>query len=171
MSENSRKSGKKRKTEDERPFASSKTPQVMKLVSDDRPVNPVVIAGKSRIPKQLRGIEPLSRIMRRDSEALLGVDKEEAAEPMVTINLTEAVIRDNVSATLRRFNACGCGRCVEALTKIVSEDVPARFVDVPQSTANEPSKCVPEQYEPIKREVLAKMIRILMGNKKRSFHE
>ena len=117
MSEKSEKSGKKRRTDDERPFVSSKTPQVMKLVSDDRPVNPVVIAGKSRIPKQLRGIEPLSRIMRRDSEVLLGVGHEESAEePVVTINLTEAAIRDNVSATLRRFNACGGERCVEALT-------------------------------------------------------
>ena len=38
------------------------------------------------------------------------------------------------------------------------------------SGADDPAGSVPELYEPIKREVLSKMIRILMGNKKRSFH-
>lgn len=166
-------SGKKQRNDDERPAVSSKTPHVMKLVSDDRPVNPVVIAGKSRIPKQLRGIEPLSRIMRRDSEILLGAEEpaEQDEEPVVTVNLTETVIRDTVSETLRRFNACGCEKCAGALARMVADDVPARFVDIPQSGAENPAHSVPEQYEPIRREVLAKMIRILMGNKKRSFHD
>ena len=152
---------------DERPSVSSKTPQVMKLVSSEPPVNPVVIAGKSRIPKQLRGIEPLSKVMRRDAEAMLAPDEE---EPTVSVDLTQAAIKENVTETLRRFNACSCEKCAAALSEMVSGDVPARYADVPKSCAEDPSGSIPEVYEPIKREVLSKMIRILMGNKKRSFH-
>ena len=53
---------------------------------------------------------------------------------------------------------------------MVSGEVPARYADVPKSCADDTSRSIPEVYEPIKREVLSKMIRILMGNKKRSFH-
>lgn len=162
-------SGKKKpKTApEERPYVSSKTPQVMKLINGDPPVNPVVIAGKSRIPKQLRGIEPLSKVMRRDAEAMLAPDEE---EPTVSVDLTQAAIKENVTETLRRFNACSCEKCAAALSAMVSEDAPARFAEIPMSGADDPAGSVPELYEPIKREVLSKMIRILMGNKKRSFH-
>ena len=49
---------------------SVKTPSVMKLVEDTAAMeNQVIAAGKSRIPRQLRGIEPLSRVIRREAEA------------------------------------------------------------------------------------------------------
>lgn len=49
---------------------SVKTPSVMRLVEERAfSENQVVAAGKSLIPRQLRGIEPLSKVMRRESRA------------------------------------------------------------------------------------------------------
>lgn len=152
---------------------SSKTPQVLKLVQPHGDyVNPVIVAGKSSIPKQLRGVEPLSRIMRREAKAVLGEDitgLPEENEEVVTINLTAVAIAENAAEILRRFNACDCDKCVGALTKLVEEKVPARFVRISRSAAENGE--LDEQKEPTKKAVVAQMIRVLMGNKKRSFHE
>lgn len=152
---------------------SSKTPQVLKLVQPHGDyVNPVIVAGKSSIPKQLRGVEPLSRIMRREAKAVLGEDitgLPEENEEVVTINLTAVAIAENAAEILRRFNACDCEKCVSALTKLVEEKVPARFVRISRSAAENGE--LDEQKEPTKKAVVAQMIRVLMGNKKRSFHE
>ena len=154
---------------------TSKTPQVMKLVAPHGDyVNPVIIAGKSSIPKKLRGVEPLSRIMRREASAVLGEDisglpAEE--EEIVTLNLTAAAISENAAVILRRFNACDCEKCVAALTKMTEEKVPARFVRISKHAAESGSGELEEQKEPVKKAVVSQMIRVLLGNKKRSFHE
>ena len=52
---------------------SVKTPSVMRLVEERAfSENQVVAAGKSLIPRQLRGIEPLSKVMRREAELQRG---------------------------------------------------------------------------------------------------
>ncbi len=145
---------------------SAKTEQVMRLVkSGKNSVNPVIIAGKSSIPRQLRGVEPLSRIMRRESAKAY----EEYAE-RVAVNVTELVIEENAREILRRFNACDCEDCVGELSRRVSEKVPARYVKLPRGEVLNGSEELKEYKEPLKKAVLRQMIRELLGNKRRSFH-
>jgi len=145
---------------------SAKTEQVMRLVkSGKNSVNPVIIAGKSSIPRQLRGVEPLSRILRRESAKAY----EDYAE-RVAVNVTELVIEENAGEILRRFNACDCEECVGELSRRVSEKVPARYVKLPRGEVINGSDQLDEIKEPLKKPVLSQMIRELLGNKRRSFH-
>ncbi len=145
---------------------SAKTEQVMRLVkSEKNSVNPVIIAGKSRIPRQLRGVEPLSRILRRESAKAY----EDYAE-RVAVNVTELVIEENAGEILRRFNACDCEECVSELSRRVSEKVPARFTKLPRGELINGSEELDEFKEPLRKVVLTQMIRELLGNKRRSFH-
>lgn len=135
--------------------ASSKTPQVMKLVEKQSSVNPVIIAGKSAIPRQLRGVEPLSRIMRREADAVFGGE---------VVDLTKRLCDENAALILRRFNACCCERCVERLSQITQERLTARFVRTG-------SREYEEIQEPLRKAVLTQMIRELLGSRRRSFHD
>ncbi len=146
---------------------SAKTEQVMRLVkSEKNSVNPVIMAGKSRIPRQLRGVEPLSKILRRESAKAY----EDYAE-RVAVNVTELVISENAGEILRRFNACDCEFCVAELSRRVSEKVSARYVKLPRGEIENGSEQLEEIKEPLKKAVLSQMIRELLGNKRRSFHE
>lgn len=146
--------------------SGNKTPQVMRLVEYDKnAVNPVILAGKSRVPKQLRGREPLSRLMRAD----LG-EFSDMSEDSVVVNLTEAAIEYEAPEVLDRFNACSCHKCVEVFSRIISEKVPARFARINRS-ARSGSRELRERMEPVRRIVLSEMVRELIGNKKRCFHD
>ncbi len=147
--------------------ASSKTPQVMRLVEQRNDmVNPTILAGKSSIPRKLRGLEPLTKIMKRDAEAVFGSDEE--AE---TFNLTALVIDDHAAQILRRFNACDCELCIERLSQLTSDSVPARFVKLKKRSVERKAAEVEELKAPLKRVVTSRMIRLVMQNKKRSFHD
>lgn len=146
--------GAKRPAQSEK-GASSKTPQVMKLVEKQSSVNPVIIAGKSAIPRQLRGVEPLSRIMRREADAVFGGE---------VVDLTKRLCDENAALILRRFNACCCERCVERLSQITQERLTARFVKTG-------SREYEELQEPLRKAVLTQMIRELLGSRRRSFHD
>lgn len=135
--------------------ASSKTPQVMRLVKMQSEVNPVIIAGKSAIPRQLRGVEPLSRIMRREADAVFGGE---------VVDLTKRLCDENAALILRRFNACCCEKCVERLSQITQERLTARFVRTG-------SREYEELQEPLRKAVLTQMIRELLGSRRRSFHD
>ena len=66
----------------------------MKLIEPLGDVNPVIIAGKSRIPQQLRGKAPLSRIMRREAAEIFGEAFYTDPNEVLTVNLTELVIKE-----------------------------------------------------------------------------
>lgn len=146
---------------------SSKTPQVMRLVEQRNDmVNPTILAGKSSIPRKLRGLEPLTKIMKRDAETVFGSDEE--AE---TFNLTALVIDDHAAQILRRFNACDCEVCIERLSQLTADSVPARFVKLKKRSVERKAAEVEELKAPLKRAVTSRMIRLVMQNKKRSFHD
>ncbi len=164
-----KQSAKKRTAHKERSGGeqSSKTPQVMRLVEQRSDmVNPTILAGKSSIPRKLRGLEPLTKIMKRDAETVLGTDDE--AE---TFNLTALVIDDHAAQILRRFNACDCEICIERLSQLTAESVPARFVKLKKRSVERRTPEVEQLKEPLKRSVTSYMIRLVMQNKKRSFHD
>lgn len=147
--------------------ASSKTPQVMRLVEQRNDmVNPTILAGKSSIPRKLRGLEPLTKIMKRDAETVFGTDEE--AE---TFNLTALVIDDHAAQILRRFNACDCEVCIERLSQLTADSVPARFVKLKKRSVERKAAEVEELKSPLRRAVTSRMIRLVMQNKKRSFHD
>ena len=147
--------------------SGNKTPQVMRLVEQNKnAVNPVILAGKSRVPKQLRGREPLSRLMRMD----LGEEFSDRSEDSVVVNLTEAAIEYEAPEILDRFNACSCHKCVEVFSRRISEKVPARFARI-NRFARSGSRELRERMEPVRKIVLSEMIRELIGNKKRCFHD
>lgn len=135
--------------------ASSKTPQVMRLVEERTEVNPVILAGKSAIPRRLRGVEPLSRIMRREADAALGGE---------VVDLTKRLCDENAALILRRFNACCCEKCVERLSQITQERLTARFVRTGSPEYD-------EIREQLQKSVLTQMIRELLGSRRRSFHD
>lgn len=144
----------------------NKTPQVMRLVEQNNDsANPVILAGKSRVPKQLRGREPLSRLMRAE----LGEEFSDR-EDSVVVNLTEAAIEYEAPEILDRFNACSCHKCVEVFSRKISEKVPARFARI-NKTSRSGSRELRERMEPVRKIVLSEMIRELIGNKKRCFHD
>lgn len=146
---------------------SSKTPQVMKLVEQKADmVNPTILAGKSSIPRRLRGLEPLTRIMKRDAAEIFGADGETE-----TYNLTALVIEDNAREILRRFNACDCNICVEKLSQLTAEEVPARFAKLSKKAVEYNVSEVQELKAPLKKAVTSRMIRLVMQNKKRSYHD
>lgn len=162
------KSAKKRRAKQEKATEpSSKTPQVMRLVEQRNDmVNPTIMAGKSSIPRQLRGLEPLTKIMKREAEAVFGADEDDE-----TFNLTALVIDDNAAEILRRFNACDCEMCIEQLSRLTADSVPARFVKLKRRSVERKAPEVEELKAPLKRPVTSRMIRLVMQNKKRSFHD
>ena len=114
---------------------SVKTPSVMRLVEERAfSENQVVAAGKSLIPRQLRGIEPLSKVMRREAELQRGEqpDDEVSRSPLVMRELTEMVIAENVPGIIRRFNACDCEKCMSELARLTAEEIPARYMKMPE---------------------------------------
>ena len=153
---------------------SVRTPSVMKLVEDiSAAENQVIAAGKSRIPRQLRGIEPLSRVIRREAEA------ENAAlavhnSPQVRKDLTGMIIEAEVPQILKRFNACDCERCCTELAKRTSSEIPARYITVPEladlsyTGFSDDEKLL---IESVRKTVVSVMIRHMLGNKKKNFHE
>lgn len=146
---------------------SAKTPHVMKLVADNsQSENPVILAGKSRVPAPLRGREPLTRIMRGASAECAGVSDES-----VVVNITELAIQYEAPEILDRFNACSCARCVEFFSGIIAAKLPAQYARISKDAMRRGSVELTERIEPARKKVISQMIRELIGNKKRCFHD
>lgn len=153
--------------EEPRPEHSNKTPQVMKLLEQDKfSANPVILAGKSRIPRQLSGREPLSRILRRG----LGEEFSDI-EDTVVVNITQLSIEFQAPDVLDRFNACSCDKCVEEFSRVIAQRVPVRFARINKASRHRGSPELTERMEAVRKKVLSEMIRELIGNKKRCFHD
>lgn len=158
---------KKSVKEEAMPEGSHKTPQVMKLLEQNKgSVNPVILAGKSRVPRQLSGREPLSRMMKREmGEEFFDV------EDTVVVNLTQLAIEKEAPLILDRFNACSCEKCVAAFSAIISRRIPARFARVSKTAGRRGSRELSERLEPSRKMAVSEMVRELIGNKKRCFHD
>lgn len=150
---------------DDGTHSSCKTPQVMKLIESDKNSNLVIMAGKSRIPEQLRGRESLSRMMKRG----LGEEFSDVDDTTV-VNITEIAIEYEAAEILDRFNACSCDRCVEVFSQRIAAKVPARFARISTSHRNG-SRELAERVLPMRKIVLSEMIHELICNKERCFHD
>lgn len=143
-----------------------KTPQVLKLVEHSGDVNPVLLAGKSRVPSQLRGKQSLTKLMRREmGEEFSDVDDT------VVVNITELAIEHEASEILDRFNACSCDKCVEVFSRIIAERVPVRFARVNKDGRGTGNRELSERVAPMRKMVITEMIKELIGSKKRCFHD
>lgn len=155
---------------------SVKTPSVMRLVEERAfSENQVVAAGKSLIPRQLRGIEPLSKVMRREAELQRGEqpDDEVSRSPLVMRELTEMVIAENVPGIIRRFNACDCEKCMSELARLTAEEIPARYMKMPELADLNWSGFSSDErmlIDSLKKNAVTVMIRLIIANKKRNFH-
>ena len=147
------------------PHASCKTPRMMKLIENDKDKNLVIMAGKSRIPEQLRGREPLSRMTRRG----LGEEFYDVDDTTV-VNITELAIEYEAAEVLDRFNACSCDKCVEVFSQIRASKVPARFARISTSHRTA-SRELAERVIPMRKIVLSEMTHELICNKQRCFHD
>lgn len=145
--------------------SACKTPQVMKLVEQSIDVNPVLLAGKSRIPSKLRGKQSLTRIMRSG----MG-DEFRDDEGTVVVNITELAIEWEAPVVLDRFNACSCDKCVEIFSRIIAEKVPVRFARVNKNGRDFSNRELGERVEPMRKIVVSQMTRELIGSRKRCFH-
>lgn len=152
---------------------SVKTPSVMKLIQDSEELeNQVIAAGKSRIPRQLRGIEPLSRVIRREAEAEKQLEEKQSA-PLVTRELTGLIAEKEAPEILARFNACDCEVCKGELARLAAEELPARYIRLPEGEGldwdgfSDDEKLLAGS---VKKSVTTVMIRLMMANKKRNFH-
>lgn len=137
---------------------SCKTPQVMKLIEDDSD-ELVIYAGKGRVPRLLRGRESLSRLSRRSA----------AENEIEVVNITELVIKHEAADILDRFNACSCEKCVEVFSEIISQRIPVRYARISRSELG--LNVLPERAVPMRKAVHSEMIRELICNKKRCFHD
>lgn len=144
--------------EDRAGHGSCKTPQVMKLIENDND-NLVLFAGKSRVPNLLRGRESLSRITRRSA----------AEDETEVVNITELVINHEAVEILDRFNACSCEKCVKIFSGIIAQRIPVRYARISRSELE--SGELPERAASMRKVVLPEMIRELICNKKRCFHD
>lgn len=143
-----------------------KTPQVMKLVQESLDLNPVLLAGKSRIPMRLRGKESLTKIMRRD------MGEEFAySEDSIVVNITELAIAQETPIILDRFNACSCDKCVEVFSRIIAAKVPVRFARIGRNGRSPDNRDLSERVAPMRKIVMTEMIKELIGSKKRWFHD
>ena len=155
---------------------SVKTPSVMQLVEERAfSENQVVAAGKSLIPRQLRGIEPLSKVMRREAELQRSEqpDDEVSRSPLVMRELTEMVIAENVPGIIRRFNACDCEKCMSELARLTAEEIPARYMKMPELADLNWSGFSSDErmlIDSLKKNAVTVMIRLMIANKKRNFH-
>lgn len=146
--------------------SACKTPQVMRLVEKGIDVNPVLLAGKSRIPSRLRGKEPLTKLMRR------GLGEEfDYSENSLVVNITELAIEQEAPIILDRFNACSCDKCVEEFSKIIAGKVPVRFARIDKNGRSPDNRDLSERVAPMRKVVLTEMIKELIGSKKRCFHD
>ena len=152
---------------------SVKTPSVMKLIQDSEELeNQVIAAGKSRIPRQLRGIEPLSRVIRREAAAEKQLEEKQSA-PLVTRELTGLIAEKEAPEILARFNACDCEVCKGELARLAAEELPARYNRLPEGEGldwdgfSDDEKLLAGS---VKKSVTTVMIRLMMANKKRNFH-
>ncbi len=165
----SKKRSPKKKADAQKPDeqrTACKTPQVMKLVERTNDVNPVILAGKSRVPSRLRGRESLTRMMRR------GLGEEFADEEnTVVVNITELAIESEAPVILDRFNACSCDKCVEVFSRMIAEKVPVRFARVNKIGRDLENRELSERVAPMRKIVLTEMIKVLIGSKKRCFHD
>lgn len=175
---NSRKSARKPASKKKEPSQEDtptiKTPSVMKLV-EESPLteNQVIAAGKSRIPRQLRGIEPLSRVIRREAAEMSEAERVNSS-PVVSRDLTEMVIVQNAPGVLRRFNACDCEVCRGELSRLAAEEIPARYVKLPELADLDYSGFSKEErilIQSLTKNAVSVMIRLMMTNKKRNFHD
>ena len=155
---------------------SVKTPSVMRLVEERAfSENQVVAAGKSLIPRQLRGIEPLSKVMRREAELQRSEqpDDEVSRSPLVMRELTEMVIAENVPGIIRRFNACDCEKCMSELARLTAEEIPARSLTLPELADLNWSGFSSDErmlIDSLKKNAVTVMIRLVIANKKRNIH-
>lgn len=170
------KSAKREKTA-ERPeeHPSVKTPSVMRLVEERSfSENQVVAAGKSLIPRQLRKMEPLSKVIRREAERENAEPTDEvSSSPMVMRDLSEMVIAECAPGILKRFNACDCDKCMSELARLTAEEVPARYMKMPElAEIGWSGFSVDERMmiDSLKKNVVTVMIRLMIANKKRNFH-
>lgn len=143
-----------------------RTPQVMKLVEYSNEVNPVLLAGKSRVPVQLRGRQSLTRLMRREmGEVFFDV------EDTVVVNITELAIEQEAPVILDRFNACSCDKCVEVFSSKIAERVPVRFARVNKNGMSIGNRELSDRIAPMRKAVITEMIKELIVSKKRCFHD
>ncbi len=150
-----------------------KTPSVMKLVNENvGGENQVIAAGKSRIPRQLRGIEPLSKVIRREAEEERQLEDIQNA-PLVTKELTEMVIGAAAPQVLARFNACDCEICRTALAERAAAELPSRYIRMPENADLSWDGFTDDErmlIASVRKSAAAIMIRLMIGNKKRNFH-
>ena len=155
-------------------YQSIKTPSVMKLMKEVSAAdNQVIAAGKSRMPKQLRRIEPLTRIIRRQAEEMSREDSFRSS-PRVSRDLTQMVAENTAPEILKRFNACQCSRCRSELANLAETEVPARYIDIPEFAGLDYEGFTEEERQlvfSIKKSVVSVMMKLMIGNKKRNFHE
>ena len=152
---------------------SVKTPSVMRLVEERAfSENQVVAAGKSRIPRQLRKMEPLSKVLRREAQEEERADMV-SSSPLVMRDLAAMVIADCVPGIIKRFNACDCEKCVSELERLTAAEIPSRYMRLPELADLGWDGFTDEErliIEKLKKSAVTVMIRLMIGNKKRNFH-
>ena len=164
----SKKPAKKRGTVER--SVSSKTPQVMRLVEQKTDITPAVLGGKGYVPKQMRGREPLSKLLKGDSTPM----RAENGDDVEVVNIAELAIKLEAPEILDRFNACSCSKCVAIFSEMVSQKVSPRFARVSKSKSLNSASHLNELYgrvEQMRKAVMPEMVREIMGRKKRWFHD
>ena len=83
------------------------------------------------------------------------------------------VIAECVPGILRRFNACDCERCASELARLTAEEIPARYMRLPELADLSWSGFSDDErllIDSLKKNVVTVMIRLMIANKKRNFH-
>ena len=113
-------------------------------------------------------------MIRREAERENAEPTDEvSSSPMVMRDLTEMVIAECAPGILKRFNACDCEKCMSELARLTAEEVPARYMKMPElAEIGWSGFSVDERMmiDSLKKNVVTVMIRLMIANKKRNFH-
>ena len=86
----------------------------------------------------------------------------------ITIDINRIFLADMLDDTLVRFNTCHCDKCKEKITELVLDSVPVKIITV--SPADE--KSIIDSYcEHTKKNLSAALVKIIVGNKRKPFHD
>lgn len=165
----------------------------MRLVDSTKSdFNPIICAGKSRMPRRMNA--PLSKVMKtmyQESESRMLYEElreNEIGKDMyvhdgelmmytvgddkLSVNIISVLLAELVPEVLERFNFCDCQLCREKVSALALDELPAKFVRIHKNKSEKEKAAELEKHKDASRQLVARtLVKIIMPNKKRYFHD
>lgn len=91
-----------------------------------------------------------------------------SSKEKITIDINRIILDDMLEDVLERFNTCHCEKCRERIAEKVLDHVPVKIITV--SPAEERS-VIDSYCDHTRKEISSVLVKIIMQNKRRPFHD